>query len=142
MRKQPITGTGNNNRHKGVCPVWMTSFRYKLSLFVTCSSYLLLVPVAVLATDPNLTVFTNTNPNLNITTLANKFSGIANVIIPFLIGVAFVVIVWGIFKYILHAGDSEQVAKGRMYIVYGVVALFLMLSFWGFVTIIHTSSFG
>ncbi len=112
-------------------------------LFFLLSTFYLLLsfPLLAFAQTPDLTVFTDTSTDLNFTTLANKFSGIANTIIPFLIGVAFVIIVWGIFKYILHAGDSEQVAKGRMYIVYGVIALFLMLSFWGFVTMIHTSLF-
>ncbi len=113
----------------------------KFSSLLTTYYLLLTFPLLAFADTPDLTIFTNTNPNLNISTLANKFSGIANTIIPFLIGIAFVIIVWGIFKYILHAGDSEQVAKGRMYIVYGVIALFLMLSFWGFVTMIHTSLF-
>ncbi|MDO8619851.1 MAG: hypothetical protein Q7R64_00685 [bacterium] len=104
---------------------------------------LLSFPLFAFAGDPStLTVFKpSANAGLNLTTLANKFSGLANVVIPFLIGVAFVVIVWGIFKYITHAGDSEQVAKGRMAILYGIIALFLMLSFWGFVTMIHTSLF-
>ena len=65
--------------------------------------------------------------------------GISNSFIPFLIGVAFVVIVWGIFKYVMHAGDSEKVAEGRRSVVYGILALFLMLSFCGFVMIIARS---
>ncbi len=116
----------------------LSTFRFLRATFYV----LLTFPLAAFADTHTITVFTDTSTDLNFTTLANKFSGIANVIIPFLIGVAFVIIVWGIFKYILHAGDSEQVAKGRMYIVYGVIALFLMLSFWGFVTMIHTSLFG
>ena len=84
-------------------------------------------------------IYDTPNTNLNFTTFANKLSGIANVAIPFLIGVALVVIIWGIFRYVTHAGDSEKVAEGRKTVIYGILALFMMLSFWGFVMIITRS---
>ena len=87
-------------------------------------------------------VFTTPNQDLNFLSFAQKLSDIANTIIPFLIGVAFVFVILGIFKYVRQAGDAEKVAEGRRMFVYGVVALFLMLSFWGFVMIIKTSLFG
>ncbi len=79
---------------------------------------------------------------ITFTTLANKFGVIANAIIPFLIGLTVVIVIWGIFKYISSAGDTEKVAEGRKAVMYGIIALFLMLSFWGFVLIIRNSLFG
>ncbi|KKW10554.1 MAG: hypothetical protein UY50_C0031G0012 [Parcubacteria group bacterium GW2011_GWA2_49_9] len=102
-------------------------------------SYLLF---PLLASAEPIRVFTTPNQDLTFLSFAQRLSGIANTIIPFLIGVAFVFVIWGIFKYIRHAGDSEKVAEGRMMLVYGVVALFMMLSFWGFVMIIKNSLFG
>jgi len=89
-----------------------------------------------------LTIFNTPNSGLNFTTFSGKLADIANAIIPFLIGIAFVVIIWGIFKYVRNAGDSEKVAEGRKVALYGVIALFLMFSFWGFVMIIKNSLFG
>ncbi len=112
------------------------------SLLLSALYLLLSFPLLASAQAPTITVFTETSTDLNFTTLVNKLSGIANVIIPFLIGIAFVIIVWSIFTYITHAGDAEKVAKARMSILYGILALFMMLSFWGFVMIIHTSLLG
>ena len=102
---------------------------------------LLLSAPFVAFADP-IRVFTTPNQDLNFLSFAQKLSGIANTVIPFLIGVAFVFVILGIFKYIRQAGDAEKVAEGRKMLVYGVVALFLMLSFWGFVMIIKNSLFG
>lgn len=78
---------------------------------------------------------------ITFTSLANKFGEIANSVIPFLIGLAIAFMVWGIFKYVSAAGDSEKIAEGRKTTVYGIVALFIMLAFWGFVQMIKRSLF-
>ncbi len=116
--------------------------RRVLSSIFHISYFMAAFPLAASAANPQITVFTTPNSTLNFSTIANKFSDIANIIIPFLIGIAFVAVIWGIFKYIRSAGDSEEVAKGRMFIVYGLVGLFMMLSFWGFVIIIKNAFFG
>ncbi len=79
---------------------------------------------------------------LNFTTLAQKLGDIANLVIPFLISIAFFAILFGIAKYIRSAGNEEKVAEGRRVVIWGVVALFVMLSFWGFVLLIKKSLFG
>ena len=83
----------------------------------------------------------NNVPKITLTTVANKFGTITNSVIPFLIGLAVVVLVWGIFKYVTSAGDSEKLAEGRKVVIYGIIVLFLMLSFWGFVMLIKNSLF-
>jgi TRAP-type C4-dicarboxylate transport system permease small subunit len=92
------------------------------------------------AQDP-IKVF-NPPGKLTFWDLANRLSGVGNTIITFLVGVAFIAIIWGAFKYLRAAGDSEKIAEGRKVLVYGIIALFLMLSFWGFVMIIKNSLFG
>ena len=120
-------------------------FPPRLQLSVV-SSWLLVVgswslPILASAQTQTIEIFTATDENLNFTTLADKLAEIANAIIPFLIGVAFVAIIWGILKYVRSAGDTEKVAEGRKVIIYGIIALFLMLSFWGFVMMIKNSLF-
>ena len=107
----------------------------------TLFSFLLPLPFFALA-DNTIRIFDTPSSDLSFTSFANKISDVANVLIPFLIGLAFIVIIWGLFNYIRHAGDAEKVAKGREVVVYGIVGLFMMLSFWGFVMIIKNSLFG
>lgn len=74
--------------------------------------------------------------------VVNVVIGLINTVIPFLIGVAFVLVIWGIFKYVAAGGDNEKIAEGRRVIIWGVFTLFIMLSFWGLVTVVCTSLFG
>src|SRR5438876_999031 len=64
---------------------------------------------------------------------------INNYIFPILLAIAVLVIAWGIFKFILHAGDEGERASGRALILWGIVGLFLMLSIWGLVNILYNS---
>lgn len=57
-------------------------------------------------------------------------------LIPFIIGLAVFVILWGIFLYVTKAAEEEKRSEGRLYIVWGIVAVFSMLSLWGFVNIL------
>ena len=88
---------------------------------------------------------TNPKTKANLPTLAfsvNVVIGLINRIIPFLIGVAFVLVLAGILKYVAAGGDNEKIAEGRRVIIWGVLILFVMLSFWGLVTVVCTSLFG
>lgn len=93
-------------------------------------------------TQPSIRIFDRPSKTLTFTTLANKFGGIVNTIIPFLIAVAVFLVLWGIFKYISAAGDSEKLAEGKKVALYGIFAIFMMLAFWGLVVVVKKSLFG
>lgn len=59
-----------------------------------------------------------------------------NLAFPILIAIAVFVVVWGIFKFVLNAGDEEARKTGRSLILWGVIGIFLMLSVWGLVNIV------
>jgi hypothetical protein len=86
-------------------------------------------PVGTPPPPPAATTFT-------ISGLLTRAEGILNLIIPFIIGLAVVAILWGIFLYVTKAAEEEKRAEARLYIVWGVVAVFSMLSLWGFVNIL------
>jgi len=77
----------------------------------------------------------------NITDLILQINGIINVIIPFIVGLAVLVIIWGIFGYITGAGDEEKRGEAKQYIIWGVIGVFIMLSVWGLVNVV-VNSFG
>jgi len=56
--------------------------------------------------------------------------------------VALLAFIWGAIRFIGTAGDDKSRAAGRQLMVWGTVALFLMVSVWGIVRIIKTTFFG
>ncbi len=62
-------------------------------------------------------------------------------LIPSLIAVALVTFFAGVVKYI-GAGDNEEKRQGgRTMMIYGIIVLFVMVAFWGFVEIAFKTFF-
>ena len=61
---------------------------------------------------------------------------LAAVLVPLLVTVAVVVFIIGILKYIAGADEAAKREEGRKFMIYGIVALFVMVSIWGLVGII------
>ncbi|MBI2475972.1 MAG: hypothetical protein HYV67_01905 [Candidatus Taylorbacteria bacterium] len=68
-----------------------------------------------------------------------QIENILNVIIPFLVGLAVFIIIYGILGYISSAADEEKRKQARDFIMWGVLGVFAMLSVWGFVVILVNS---
>ncbi len=62
-----------------------------------------------------------------------------NRLIPFIIALTVLVFLYGIFKFVISGGDSEARKEAQGYIIWGVVALFVMVSVWGLVNILVRS---
>lgn len=68
--------------------------------------------------------------------ILDAIKSLIGVIFPVILAVAVIVVIWGIFKFILNAGDEEARKTGRSLILWGIVGIFLMLSVWGLVNIL------
>ena len=55
--------------------------------------------------------------------------------IPIIFGLAFIVFLWGMYKYI-SAADEGGKEEGRNLIIYGIIGLFVMLAAWGLVNVL------
>ena len=71
--------------------------------------------------------------------LLNRINAALNTIVPFLVGIAVFIVIWGVFKYIASAAEEEKRAEARAFVVWGVVGIFAMVSVWGFVNILVNS---
>ncbi len=78
----------------------------------------------------------NTGKNTSISAILGVLSTIVGTVLPFVIGLAVLVILWGLLGYITHAGEEEKRTEARMFIVWGIVGLFIMVSIWGLVNVI------
>jgi hypothetical protein len=65
-----------------------------------------------------------------------------NTVIPFLVGIGLVIFLAGVVKFV-GAGDNEEKRQGgRDMMIFGLIALFIMVSVWGFVNLLSNSIFG
>jgi ABC-type proline/glycine betaine transport system permease subunit len=62
--------------------------------------------------------------------------------IPIILSFALLVFFWGLAKMVWHGGNERQYAEGRSIAFYGVIALFVMLSVWGIVSVLENTFLG
>ncbi|MCR4311208.1 MAG: hypothetical protein NUV54_01405 [Candidatus Taylorbacteria bacterium] len=78
-------------------------------------------------------------PNTQINTvldLINQLLAIGSRLIPFFVSTAVFIVILGIISYVRHGDNEEKRAEGRMFIIWGIVSIFVMLSIWGLVNIV------
>ncbi len=59
--------------------------------------------------------------------------GIVNTLVGIAVACAVVAFLWGIAQTILHGDDSKARKEGRQFMMWSIVALFVMTSVWGLV---------
>ena len=66
---------------------------------------------------------------------------INDVLIPFIIGIGFLVFVWGMFKYfILGGADEEKKLQGRSLMIHATLGFVLIIIFFGIINMITSST--
>lgn len=63
-------------------------------------------------------------------------------IVPVIVSIAVIVFLWGVTSYIRNADEPAKREEGRQLIIYGLIAIFVMVSMWGFVNLIISTVFG
>jgi hypothetical protein len=56
-------------------------------------------------------------------------------VLPVLITLGVVGFIYGIIKFYLYPGNEKEKEKGKEFITKGLIALFIMVSFWGIINI-------
>ena len=55
---------------------------------------------------------------------------------PIVVALALIFFFYGLTKYILNASDEEKKKEGRSIMIWGIIALFVIVSVWGLVRVI------
>jgi hypothetical protein len=69
--------------------------------------------------------------------LGNVLGFIDAVLIPLILGIAFLMFVWGVFKFfVLGGSDSEKQTEGKSLMIYAIAGFVLILAFYGIIGVI------
>lgn len=84
--------------------------------------------------------FAQGTPNLgNIDSLVVAVGGIVGKIIPIMFALAIIYFFWGLIEFIRSAGDPKKASEGKSIMIYGVIAIAVMLSVYGLVKFLQNS---
>jgi Type IV secretion system pilin len=87
-------------------------------------AFLSFIPTLVLAQSFSLTA-----GGVTFKTVIFYILGIINLLNPLLFALAFILFFWGLSKFILNSGKPEDRKNGRSYMIWGILALFVLLTF-------------
>lgn len=61
---------------------------------------------------------------------------ISRSIIPLIFVLAFAMFLWGVVQYVINSSEEAKREKGRQFMLWGVIALFVMFAVWGLVAVL------
>jgi Type IV secretion system pilin len=93
--------------------------------------------VLVLTAGPFTVFAAATSFDALVTQLLNYIK----LLVPFIIALAMLVFLWGIFKLVFAGGNELDVKEGTKFMTWGIVSLFVMVSVWGLVAILTKTFF-
>jgi hypothetical protein len=70
--------------------------------------------------------------------LLETIGGLVETATPIVVGIALLAFFWGLAKYIFAGAEDDKVA-GKKIMIWGIIALFVMISVWGIIEFIGTS---
>lgn len=80
---------------------------------------------------------------LSIAGLVSWFLGLLNYAVQIIIALSLIAFLYGIFRLVfLDASNTTEREKARKFMMWGICALFVMVSVWGLVNVLKTSVFG
>ena len=68
--------------------------------------------------------------------ISNQFGAIVQTLIPIFIALALLVFVWGLVVFITNSGDDAAKQEGKNKMIWGVLALFVIVAIWGIINLL------
>ncbi len=67
------------------------------------------------------------------------FSSLINTAIPLVLALAVLYFFWGLAQFIFNQGSEDKKSEGRDIMIYGIIALFVMVSIWGLIRMLQST---
>ena len=78
----------------------------------------------------------------NFLEFVNNFMKAINIVLPFVMGFGFFGIFTGLLKYVSAGGDEERLGKAKQLIVYGLIGIVILFTFWGLAKLLAKTYLG
>lgn len=76
----------------------------------------------------------------NFSELAGVFLQLIQQAIPIIVGFALLAFFWGLVKFISRvSGDEKAIEEGKKLMIWGLIALFVIISIWGILRFFYAS---
>jgi hypothetical protein len=69
----------------------------------------------------------------NFQALVATIADVIEALIPVLIGLAILAFFWGLVRFVFAAGDEEARERGKKIMIWGIIAIFIMIALWGII---------
>ena len=86
------------------------------------------LPLSVFAAEADLTFFDS---------LITDVGALIVLLIPVVIAIGVLFFIWGLVQYIAASGDEAAKEEGKRKMIWGVIALFVIISVWGLVALLN-----
>jgi hypothetical protein len=107
--------------------------------FLTTSALVLTLPM--LASAQTLGLAKSGSGGDFGTLLADILIFANTVLIPFIIGIGFLVFVWGMFRYFIAGGANDEAKEsGKSLMIYATLGFVLIIVFWGIINLLSSST--
>jgi hypothetical protein len=73
-----------------------------------------------------------------LTGFIGQVQDIVNSLPPIIIGLAVVFFLWGIVQFVMAGDDEGARAKGKSHMLWGIIAILVMVSLWGIIALLQT----
>jgi uncharacterized membrane protein YidH (DUF202 family) len=78
----------------------------------------------------------------DLKSLVQLLLSLLNSLVPLLIGAGVVAFLYGVLRYVTAGQNEEKMNEGKNLMIYGIIALFVMVSVWGLVGVLSSTFFG
>lgn len=78
----------------------------------------------------------------NVESLLNGLKRLVGIATPLVMGIALLGFFWGLAMFIFNQGNEEKKGEGKNIMLWGIIALFVMVAVWGLVGFISNALLG
>lgn len=108
----------------------------RLGFITSSAAALLLTPMLAMA---QIATSGDAGPFQDL--LTNILTFTQTVLIPFILGIGFLVFVWGMFKFFIVGGANDDAKEqGKSLMVYATLGFLLIIVFWGVINLLADST--